>query len=1612
MKNRKTLLHNISTTLVSTVLLLSSTLSRADDTDIFLSNPNYTSTIKPNVLFVLDNSGSMGWSLDYDSPPPASEKTRMDELKAAFSDVISNTSNINVGMMTLNIESGESSRLTFPITDIDANIGNSVVKFGAPEILESSDDAYERMSGNQVTTDSQVLLLGTLSSGNQQASIASNSISPAPFRITYPIDNFDGSYGLQYDTLVFNSSQYDDGLYYRDLGIPSGSVIEEAHVEFTAKNRDNGRFTSHIHADLSKSPLPFKLHQTARQSRNLTSAVTWFIHETHPEYQWIIGQKYKTPDLSTLIQSVLDDTTQNGQAGGNLVNLALIFDTVEGIRRVERFNKQEYNSGNDEPNSAKLYVKYNSPASYNGDFMTGLRFQNIGIPKGSVITKAELEFTAADTDNSSLSVEISAGIPDGNNNSPFAATDNNLSDRSHLPTKVTWDVPGWVKGSIDSPSRYKKDITPIISELVSHANWCGNESATLFLNKKNGTGIRKAHSIDGRPGQKPRLLIEYTPAESGCINETINTRIISENNDAYEWIENGYMYLKNNELRLSGADSAHSLVGLHYPRLPIVKNATILDASLELTSRDNRSGNMNIEIRAEDIGNSETMIPSYANISGRTSRQTSSKVDWNINDSWQQNATYQTPDIKQIIQEVVNRDNWEAGNNLTLILKPTGGERFVKSFEDNPTYSPRIRIRVASGGIDDSKGYKVRDHLLSVVKNMTAGGGTPIIPTMYNAATYYKQGFASKESPITNACQLNYMVLLTDGQANGNNATGAIRTLIGENQCDHSSSGERCGRDLSEWLFTTDLKPNLERQNSVATHTIAFATQSNATADTFMRDLATKGGGDFYTATNAENLAEAFNKAINDILANESSFAAPGVAANSYNRSEHLNKLYYSIFKPSQTDRWKGNLKKYQLLPHTSTDGSKSTEIFDAGVSDSDRSPALAIDSETGFFKERARSFWSTQDDGASIIKGGATSQLPTHSNQRRMYTYIGSSPAGTAANLDTNDHRLITGNSGLTPALLGLSSSDSGRKNELINWIRNPDTGLGDPLHSTPGLVNYRCNDTYSATAPLYCAEPKQQFHIFFGTNDGLFHGINAQTGKELFSFMPKELLPNLDKLEDNNSTNRLPGYGRPYGLDGHITLWANDVNGNGVIYGGADFHDSNNNHNTYDELSASTANPGEFVYAYFGMRRGGRNYYALDVTGITQDSDGNINGITPKMLWYILGGQGGFKRLGQTWSKPIRTKIKIAQEDAESPYKDKRLIDVLIFSGGYDPADDPSPLHRNSTMGNAIYIVNARTGSLIWSASGDSNDDNSTHTVELAGMNYSIPGGVTVADIEGDGIADQLFFGDTGGQVWRLFINNCKPNAQGNTSQCPVQNLNDTTGLVSATDGKNGIVASIGSPMDDSTPEATKRTNARKFFVSPDVALVAISGQSRMGIGIGSGNRPDPLGSVNGNVQDKFFMIYRPSLSTPTPSENPVSLSNLINKTPGTAGASSTNNNGWYLNMASTEKVMSDASIYQSKLYFNTYTPATESSDSCSAVAGQARGWTVDFYGNNVVTERLKSNGIVGKTVFVQLNNNDNTSTSGNSGTKTGVILRGTDTKQAGSPMTEGTTYWMQNM
>ncbi|MEN8196842.1 MAG: PilC/PilY family type IV pilus protein [Pseudomonadota bacterium] len=427
----------------------------------------------------------------------------------------------------------------------------------------------------------------------------------------------------------------------------------------------------------------------------------------------------------------------------------------------------------------------------------------------------------------------------------------------------------------------------------------------------------------------------------------------------------------------------------------------------------------------------------------------------------------------------------------------------------------------------------------------------------------------------------------------------------------------------------------------------------------------------------------------------------------------------------------------------------------------------------------------------------------------------------------------------------------------------------FGDALHSRPLAMNFGAAGGYTESNPA--------IYLAVGTNDGTMHMIRntdtggGQSGAEVWAFMPKEAMANQKDLRANS-----PGVEHPYGVDGAPVAYFEDSNFNGTI------------------------EAGEKVFMYFGLRRGGKAYYAMDVS----------NPESPRLMWTI-DKSGDFAELGYTFSTPRIGKVRTASGSRPA----------LIFAGGYDMnKDDRTTVGTDDKEGNAIYVVDAETGALIWKARGAGGGSSST-VFEHQLLVDSIPSTVSIADTDGDTYTDRILVGDTGGNVWRA----------------------DLAGASTA-DWKLTLLAALGRHATG----ASGKTDDRRFFHRPDLV------PTKDGIGafdavlIGAGDRPDPL-DVGGVASNYFYMIKDrhviPGGGIDTDIQH-ADLGDVTDNCLQVGGACAVDLTfGWRLQMLDIgEKILATPLTIDGQVFFTSYLPnGGKSTTACAPTEGAGRLWTV---------------------------------------------------------------------
>jgi len=550
-----------------------------------------------------------------------------------------------------------------------------------------------------------------------------------------------------------------------------------------------------------------------------------------------------------------------------------------------------------------------------------------------------------------------------------------------------------------------------------------------------------------------------------------------------------------------------------------------------------------------------------------------------------------------------------------------------------------------------------REAMISTINGLTADNGTPTVLALHEGKKYYR-GEDSYVSPVVSECQSNHIVLLTDGEPSSDETlttrANLIKDELGITECEGVGTvgfpeGGACGADLANHLATNSSNEAVPNSKPTIVHTIGLELGD---ADTWLSSVSAQ-YGTHSSADSAQSLLDAFRGIMEVVEQETNTFVTPAISVDRFTGLSHRDDVYIALFKPSASSYWEGNLKRYAYKNSTNPNDPPRIE---------DRVEVPAVDPATGSFFTTAKSWWSDLTDGDDLTVGGAAHNID--SDDRRVYTQL------IGNDLTSDDNKVHEGNTKITVDLLDVAAAD---RDDILQWTRGVDVldydedattitrkQIGDPLHSQPLTINYN----------------KWDSAVFFGTNQGYLHAIDSESGDEIFSFIPQDLLSNLETFYSNESR-----VSKLYGLDGDITSWVTDENRDGIING--DDH----------------------AYLYIGMRRGGKNYYALDVT------DKN----NPKHLWTIRGGaddavsgvaQGDentvyetlLPDMGQSWSKPTLTNLMI----------DGTKTKVLIFGGGYDTLQDNSTLLTEDNDGRALFIVDATTGEKLWMETQATNNEN----------------------------------------------------------------------------------------------------------------------------------------------------------------------------------------------------------------------------------------------------------------------------------------------------------------
>lgn len=496
-------------------------------------------------------------------------------------------------------------------------------------------------------------------------------------------------------------------------------------------------------------------------------------------------------------------------------------------------------------------------------------------------------------------------------------------------------------------------------------------------------------------------------------------------------------------------------------------------------------------------------------------------------------------------------------------------------------------------------------------------------------------------------------------------------------------------------------------------------------------------------------------------------------------------------------------------------------------------------------------------------------------------------SPAGgtcLSAALQSNNTIATGGAAGeaLVNFLRGDRSNEAGG---ATGYFRQRTHVLGDIVSSearyvqTP-LYNYR-DANYSQ---FKIDKSSRAGAVYVGANDGMLHAFNANTGQELWAYVPGMVLPDLYKLADKNYSTQ-----HQYSVDNSPET--GDICPNANL------------------TTPTTCTAGQWkTILVGGLNRGGKGYYALDIT--TPGS--------PTLLWEFTDAN-----LGYSYGNPTITKL-----------KDGRW--VVVISSGYNNTDGSVAAEIGQ---GRLYVLDANTGTVIRNIS--TGVGSATTPSGLARISAH------VLESSTDNTARAAYGGDTLGNLWRFDING-DIGAAGYDAQLLV-NLVDAAGNAQPITTRPVQATISGKPVIF--------VGTGRYLGTTDVANADTQSFYAIKDNLNATTLGNPRTASNNFVAQTFT-----NTTCPANTATSVCIPQQVVRTSSSNSVDWNTKNGWYVDfLTGGERSSTDPALALGTLLFTTITPQASTVSACGATTGTAASFV---YALNYLTGGAVegSNGVSG--------------------------------------------------
>lgn len=518
------------------------------------------------------------------------------------------------------------------------------------------------------------------------------------------------------------------------------------------------------------------------------------------------------------------------------------------------------------------------------------------------------------------------------------------------------------------------------------------------------------------------------------------------------------------------------------------------------------------------------------------------------------------------------------------------------------------------------------------------------------------------------------------------------------------------------------------------------------------------GNGGFYSAQSTQDIVNSIKYFIEDIRPRFKPVAtgSPTLPVDALNPIQLQPYGYYANFTPkpqSSYQLWLGNLNKYHI---------HNGELYNSA-----KTVKLILDN--GRINTNAQGIFGAEGVSGKIpLRDGLNTDGVQYS-KRKVFTNR-QIKAGVAS--DVTDLQQVNLESLFSADISKAKFANDPKKNYWLNVLgygvaenatsltvaNLPDQEvrqLGAIMHSKPILLTQSgkivVTRAAGATKPTVTTSDRKDY-MLFGTTQGILHVVEVGTdtgadrGKEVFAFVPNEMMENQPKAFLSEGNTNLGKEHLYYGVDAPWAAYTQYVS---KVDQTLTVSDSGRKDNDGNDLALKG-----LQWAYGGLRMGGRSYYALDLSTIDK----------PTLKFHINPiGDGSSSNpqgyMGESWSKPTIAWVN---------WGGVRKL-VMFVGGGYDRTGGTdgkgyeNPAYEQSNKkGAGVYMFDAGDGSLLWWSSANVGNTTSAETnsgiiaTKDDNLKYSVVSQINAVDRDSDGLVDHLYFGDLGGQAFRIDINN----------------------------------------------------------------------------------------------------------------------------------------------------------------------------------------------------------------------------------------------------------------